>query len=159
VRYGIEHSAGRTLVIMDADFNHRPEDIPRLLAALDTADVVVGSRYVPEGGMPDSRWRYASSWLLNVWIQWRTGSRIHDHTSGFLVLGRTLLRHLDLEATFVGYGDYCIRLLHQFQKHECHIAEVPVVYGLRKSGVSKTRLLGYVPRYLRTVEQIRASWR
>jgi len=155
VRYGIERSTGDALLIMDADFNHRPEDIPRLLAALDTAEVVVGSRYVRGGGMHGPRWRYWSSWLLNMWIRLWAGSRIRDNTSGFFCIKQSILRNLDYDLVFIGYGDYCMRLLHECQRHGWRIAEVPVVYSTRKSGISKTRFLKYSWQYLRTVQQLR----
>jgi dolichol-phosphate mannosyltransferase len=159
VRCGIEHSAGHTLLIMDADFNHRPEDIPRLFTRLASADVVVGSRYVRGGGMHGPRWRKWSSWLMNLLVRRGTGSRVRDNTSGFLCFERSVLRNLDCDMIFLGYGDYCIRLLHEFQVHGRRIAEVPVVYGTRKSGISKTSFLRHSGQYVRTVQQIRGHSR
>ena len=157
VRRGIECSRGEVLIVMDADFNHRVEDTPRLLAELDQADVAVGSRFVRGGGMPGSRMRYWGSWLLNTWIALRTESGLHDHTSGFLALGRGVLEDLDFDTVFRGYGDYCIRLLCALRRGGARITEVPVRYGQRKSGESKTRLLPFLMPYLRTTEQIRGS--
>ncbi len=155
IRRGIECSHGQVLVLMDADFNHRVEDIPRLLAALQGKDVAVGSRYVQGGGMPGSLMRWLGSWMLNEWIALRTSSGLHDHTSGFVALRRRTLDSLDRDRVFVGYGDYCMRLLCALRRTGASIIEVPVVYGARRSGESKTRLFHSLGPYLRTTEQLR----
>jgi len=159
ILHGIENSAGHTLVFMDADFNHDPEDIPRLLAAVATAEVAVGSRYVPGGAMKGLRWRCWSSSLMNLLIRLGTGSSIRDNTSGFLCFKRSLLHSLDCDKIFIGYGDYCIRFLDQCQMQALSIVEVPVVYGTRRSGTSKTRFLKYSWQYLRAVQQLRTGRR
>ncbi len=155
VRYGLEHSRGRFLVAMDADFNHRPGDVPRLFAAAQRADVAVGSRYVRGGGMEGPTWRYWGSWLINRWIQLRLGSRVRDNTSGFLCFSRDVLQSLDAERIFYGYGDYAIRFLYLAQQKGWRVAEVPVVYSVRKSGASKTRFVHYLGQYLQVIEDIR----
>jgi len=159
LRHGIEHSQGRALLLMDADFNHQPADIPRLYSALQAADIVVGSRVLPGGGMQGPPWRFWSSWLVNAVIRAAGGSRVRDNTSGFLCFTRDVLAGLDADKLFIGYGDYCIRLLHACQSRGLRIVEVPVVYGRRRSGGSKTRFLWYAWQCLRTVREIRAPAR
>jgi dolichol-phosphate mannosyltransferase len=159
LRHGIEHSRGRALLLMDADFNHQPADIPRLYSTLQAADIVVGSRFLPRGGMQGPAWRYWSSWLVNAMIRAASGSRVRDNTSGFLCLKRDVMAGLDADAIFVGYGDYCIRVLHACQRRGLHIVEVPVMYGHRGSGGSKTRFLSYAWQCLRTVRDIRERQR
>lgn len=159
ILHGIQNSRGHTLVIMDADFNHDPVDIPRLLAAVATAEVAVGSRHVHGGGMSGPRWRYWSSSLMNLLVRLWTGSSIRDNTSGFLCFSRSLLSSLDCDNIFVGYGDYCIRFLDQCQMQALSVVEVPVVYGTRRSGTSKTSYLKYSWQYVRAVQRIRTGRR
>lgn len=157
IRYGLERTDGHWLAVMDADFNHRPVDLPRLFHAAQCTDIAVGSRFAPGGGMEGPAWRYWGSWLINEWIQLRLGSRVRDNTSGYLCFHRGVLRGLDADRIFFGYGDYAIRLLCLAQRQGWAVAEVPVKYSARKSGSSKTRFIQYLGQYLQVVESIRRS--
>jgi len=96
--YALRHGYQR-VVEMDADFSHRPEDLPRLLAAADSADVVVGSRNVPGGQVRNwSPLRHAISKLGSRFARAVLGIPIHDCTSGFKVFRRETLERLDLQA-------------------------------------------------------------
>ncbi|HMK64881.1 MAG TPA: glycosyltransferase, partial [Thermodesulfobacteriota bacterium] len=55
IAVGIERAQTDLVVVMDTDFNHHPKDLPRLLEKMSEADMVIGSRYVPGGGMKTSR--------------------------------------------------------------------------------------------------------
>ncbi|MGH9185949.1 MAG: polyprenol monophosphomannose synthase [Acidimicrobiales bacterium] len=126
-------------VEMDADLSHDPAALPSLLAPLiDGADLVVGSRYIPGGSIPDwglhrrllSRWgnRYAVAAL---------GLSLTDATSGFRVYRREALAALDLESVRAeGYG-FQIEMAYRVARNGGRIVEVPITFAERARGASK----------------------
>jgi len=143
---GIQQARGEIIVLMDTDFNHRPEDISRLVKPIvnKKADLVIGSRYIPGGGMhftEASRWQYWLSRWGNYFVNyWWLRLPVHESLSGFVAVKKNKLLKLDLTQIFYGYGEYCIRLLYFAFKNKFKLAEVPVMYGLRQYGVSKSSL-------------------
>lgn len=152
---GIDQSHSDLIAVMDTDFNHHPKDLPRLLEALPGADLVIGSRYVPGGGMKTSRLRYWGSWVFNVFIRLALGSPVKDNLSGFLVIKKEVVAHLKNKLIFYGYGDYCIRLIHHARKAGFIIREVPVVYEFRLGGESKTAFVKYLVDYIKATLALR----
>lgn len=159
---GLKQAKGELIVLMDTDFNHRPEDISRLLEPIikKQADLVIGSRYIPGGGMhltEASRWQYwLSKWgnyLVNFWL---LKLPVRESLSGFVVLRRSILNRLNLNKVFSGYGEYCIRLLFYTHRLGFKIKEVPVMYGLRQYGVSKSSLKRMVYFYLKTALELKS---
>jgi dolichol-phosphate mannosyltransferase len=148
VRAGIDAARGARVVVMDSDFNHDPRDVPRLLAQLDAGalDLVVGSRFVDGGGMDDAR-RFVASALYSAWLRALLGTGVKENLSGFFAARAAALRALDGDAIFFGYGDYFFRLLHAAARRRWRVDEIPVVYGARRSGASKTRLVRTLFRY------------
>jgi len=129
---------------MDADFSHRPEDLPRLLAAIDAgADIVIGSRYVPGGRIP-SHWgvmRRANSWGGNVVARRVAGiGGVADCTAGFRAIRTDVLRRFDIAALGVKGYVFQISLLHAALRAGARVAEVPVSFVERAHGQSKLRL-------------------
>lgn len=155
IRYGIDKASGSMIILMDTDFNHNPDDIPRLIRGLDGYDVIVGSRYIPGGGMKTSRLRYQFSRLFNLFARLTLSLNTMDNLSGFLCFKREILKSIDVEKVFIGYGDYCIRFLYQCQDRGLKILEIPVVYELRHSGKGKTKFLKYLIQYTMTVLKIK----
>src|SRR6204780_1895622 len=81
------------IVEMDADGSHRPEDLPKLLAAVDQADAVIGSRYVPGGTVVN--WPKSREFLskgANIYNRIMLGVRVRDATGGFRVYRAATLR-------------------------------------------------------------------
>jgi len=124
---------------MDADFSHDPADLSALLgAARDGADVVLGSRYVPGGGVTD--WgpvrRLVSrggSWYARVIL----GMREQDLTGGFKCFSRAALETIDLDTVrSQGYA-FQIELSYRAARRGLHIVEVPIVFRERRVGTSK----------------------
>jgi dolichol-phosphate mannosyltransferase len=152
---GINLAGTNLVAVMDTDFNHHPKDLPRLLAKMSEADIVIGSRYVPGGGMKTSRLRYWGSWCFNVFIRLILGSPIKDNLSGFLVLKKGVVNRLKDKPIFYGYGDYCIRLIHFARKSGFVIREVPVVYEFRLGGESKTHFVKYLVDYIKATLALR----
>lgn len=139
IRYGLEQAAGRTLVVMDTDFNHDPAMIPQMVDLLRYYELVIGSRFVMRGGMEDAA-RYRMSLLYNVFIRSLFHTQIQDNLSGFFAVRRETLFQLQpkFDRIFYGYGDYFIRLLLLAWRSNWKILEVPVFYILRRHGESKT---------------------
>jgi dolichol-phosphate mannosyltransferase len=159
IHRGIREARGDVIVVMDSDGNHDPALLPLMVRCVETFDAVIGSRYVLGGGMLTSRFRYWASYAFNLLIRAVLGLRIHDSLSGYLAFRPALLRGLDPEAVFYGYGDYAIRLLHHVVRQGGRVLEIPTVYRFRKGGESKTRFFAYSWTYLASVFRLRLTRR
>ncbi|MGI8845816.1 MAG: glycosyltransferase, partial [Thermoleophilaceae bacterium] len=132
------HRGADLLLEMDADFSHDPADLPRLIAAAADADLVLGSRYVPGGGVTD--------WGLGRRIVSRGGSLyarvilgipVNDLTGGFKCFRRSVLEGLDLSAVGTdGYG-FQIEVTFRAIRAGYAVKEVPIVFRDRRVGSSK----------------------
>lgn len=137
--YALEH--GYDLVVqMDADFSHRPEDLPRLLrVAKERAyDVAVGSRNVPGGRVEDwSMLRRAISRGGSLYARAILGLPIKDCTSGFKCLRREALEAVDFASVeSSGYG-FQVEMNYMFHRAGLRIFEEPIVFPDREEGSSK----------------------
>lgn len=150
VREGIERASGELLLIMDADFNHDPIYIPRMLEVLPGYDLVIGSRYIKGGGMPFSKKRYLISLFSNLFLKMVLAFPYRDALSGFLLFRRKVLNGINKGKIFRGYGDYSIRFLYWTKLKGVKAKEVPVIYKKRRGGKTKTRLLKVMIQYLIT---------
>lgn len=141
IKDGIILAKKNNIIVMDSDFNHRPEDLKKMILLFEksNADIVCGSRFL-KGGSSNSFFRHLSSLLFNFYINFVTGGKITDNLSGFFIIKKNLLSK-KLMRSFYGYGEYYIRLLYYLQKAKIKILEFPVKYDLRRYGVSKSRLL------------------
>jgi dolichol-phosphate mannosyltransferase len=155
IREGLEQACGRILLVMDTDFNHPPSTVPVLFHVAEYADLVVGSRFIFGGGMPD-RTRYYLSYIYNIFMRLALGTRIDDNLSGLFAIRREALQRLPFERIFWGYGDYFFRLLLLAQRMNMRVIQIPVMYGLRPAGEAKTRFLSIFSGYTREV--LRLVW-
>lgn len=126
---------------MDADFSHRPEDIPRLLEQIDAgADFVIGSRYVAGGSIPSAwGWKRRLNSLAGNWVARRVAgiSRVRDCTAGFRAIRTRILRGIDLgRLKTKGYA-FQVALLHAALRQGASVVEVPVAFVDRNHGESK----------------------
>ena len=123
---------------MDCDFSHDPNDVPRLVAATEDADVVLGSRYVRGGGTRN--WgliRRLISRGGSLYAQILLGLRIRDLTGGFKVYRRAVLETIDLDAIdSKGYA-FQIETTYRALKAGFRVVEVPIVFADREVGGSK----------------------
>jgi len=126
------------IIQMDADWSHDPAYVPSLLEALETHDLVIGSRYVQ--GVSVVNWplrRILLSAFANRYIRGITGLRAHDCTSGYRCWRRTALARLPLHSVrSEGYA-FLVELLFQAHANGCHIGEVPIIFIERRAGASK----------------------
>ena len=127
------------LVEMDADGSHAPEELYRLLDAIDGgADVAIGSRYVPGGAIRNwPRRRFALSKTANTYARVLLGVNVHDITAGYRAYRREVLEKLDLAA--VDSKGYCfqIDLTWRAINNGFSVVEVPITFTERELGVSK----------------------
>ncbi|HET8673657.1 MAG TPA: polyprenol monophosphomannose synthase [Thermoleophilaceae bacterium] len=132
-------ASGADLVLeMDADFSHDPRDLPRLIAAAERADLVLGSRYVRGGGVID--WGLARRLLSRggCWYARKVlGVPVHDLTGGFKCFRRKVLETLDLDSVHAaGYG-FQIELTYRALEAGFTVEEVPITFRERQLGTSK----------------------
>lgn len=139
---------------MDADFSHHPKFIPDLIAALRNADVVIGSRYLPNG-LEEKRSfiRRMISRFAHFYLYFLLGIRLTDPTSGFRFFRREALKSivdkLKAKDPFI-----ITEVVYHLQKQGFRIAEVPIVFYPRRAGKSKLRVSTLI-KYLFKVCQLR----
>jgi dolichol-phosphate mannosyltransferase len=136
-RWGLERDYA-TLVEMDADGSHAPEDLPRILDALNDADLVLGSRYVPGGSVVN--WplrRQLLSRGANLYSRIALGVRINDITAGYRAYRRQVLEKLPLDE--IASRGYCfqIDLAWRTVREGFIVVEVPITFTEREIGESK----------------------
>lgn len=123
---------------MDADFSHDPGDLPRLLAAAERADLVLGSRYVDGGGVAD--WgptRRLISRGGSAYARAMLGVGIRDLTGGFKIFRRAVLETIELEAIpSLGYA-FQVETTYRTIRAGFRVVEVPIVFRDRRVGESK----------------------
>jgi dolichol-phosphate mannosyltransferase len=136
-RWGLERDFD-TLVEMDADGSHQPEQLPRLLAVLPDADLVLGSRYVDGGQVVDWPWhRELLSRGGNLYTRIALGIPLHDATGGYRAYRASALRRLSLDT--VASAGYCFQvdLAWRAVRAGLRVAEVPITFVERTEGTSK----------------------
>jgi dolichol-phosphate mannosyltransferase len=127
-----------TLVEIDADFSHPPDRLPALLAALETADVAIGSRYVPGGRTVGwSPVRQAISRLGNAYVRFVIGLPVQDATAGYRAFRAEVLRALAVESTESNGYCFQIEMAHRAWQEGFRIVEVPITFTERVAGTSK----------------------
>ena len=127
------------LVEMDADLSHDPQDLPRLLSAVESgADLAIGSRYVPGGSVRGwARHRRVLSMSGNAYARLVLGIDVHDMTSGFRAYNGEVLSKVPLGAvTADGYG-FQIEMVREIALAGGRIVEVPICFSERTAGRSK----------------------
>jgi dolichol-phosphate mannosyltransferase len=130
---------GAELVLeMDCDFSHDPSTVPRLVAAADDADLVLGSRYVAGGSVRN--WgllrRFISaggSWYARVLL----GTSVRDLTGGFKCYRRRVLETIDLDAVHSKGYAFQIETTYRALRAGFRVVEVPITFVDREDGVSK----------------------
>ena len=123
---------------MDADLSHDPLDLVRLIAAGRSADLVIGSRYVPGGTLHN--WPRRRLWLsaaANWYVRAVTGLRIRDCTSGFRCWSRDLLARLPLAAVASDGYAFQVEMAFEAQRAGARIVEAPIAFVERRQGSSK----------------------
>ena len=141
MRYAMDKMNAGAVIEFDADFQHDPNNIPRLVSAMDEgADHVIGSRYVKGGGVP-REWgihRKFLSFFGSLFARLVLYMfRVHDMTSGFKLTKSEYLEKVDLENLFSKYYAYKIQVSYELFKMGAKIKEIPIVFYERQEGSSK----------------------
>lgn len=131
---------GATHVVeMDCDFSHDPKDIPRMLAAVADADVVVGSRYVKGGrcvGWPFRRWFV--SFFGGRFIRFVLGVPVQDPTGGFKCFTRAALERLGDFSAIRSFGySFQMEMNWRMAQMGLLLKEIPITFTERRAGTSK----------------------
>ncbi len=136
VLYGWQNTDAAVLGVMDADLQHPPELLPRLIASiLGGRDLVIGSRYTAGGTMRD--WNPVRKLIsaAAIWVTWpiqRHGARAKDPMSGFFFVRRECIERIPFQST--GFK-LLLEILVRGRVHS--VEEIPISFGLRQHGASK----------------------
>lgn len=123
---------------MDADFSHQPKYLPDFLDKIKEADLVLGSRYMPGGGVQNWHWlRCYISWQANAIIRLILGVPVRDLTGGFKCFRRQVLESLDFSHVESSGYNFQIEMTYRVYKKKFRIAETPIVFLERRAGNSK----------------------
>jgi dolichol-phosphate mannosyltransferase len=140
-REGFKHAlanGAELLVEMDADFSHDPGYLPQLITAAEQADLVLGSRYVPGGGVED--WgllRRLISRGGGLYARLILGVNIHDLTGGFKCIRREVLERIELQSVRAEGYVFQIEVTYRALLAGLRVREIPIVFKDRAAGTSK----------------------
>jgi dolichol-phosphate mannosyltransferase len=132
-------AGGAELIIeMDSDFSHDPAYLPQLLRAIESADVAIGSRYVPGGGVTE--WGKVRRFISRGGSRYAReilGVDIRDLTGGFKCFRREVLEAIDLDdVNALGYA-FQVEMTYRAIQAGFRVVEVPIVFRDRTEGSSK----------------------
>ncbi len=123
---------------MDADFSHDPKELPTMLNVAQSADLVLGSRYI--GGIRVINWplsRLILSRGAGLYVQIITGMPFTDPTGGYKCYRRAVLEHIDLDRIRSNGYSFQIEMTHTTWMAGFHVVDVPITFEERRSGLSK----------------------
>ncbi|MBN1270659.1 MAG: polyprenol monophosphomannose synthase [Candidatus Aminicenantes bacterium] len=136
-KYALNH--GYDLIMtMDADFSHHPKYIPEMVRRAQDFPIVIGSRYVPGGGIRN--WgilRLINSRSANILARAMLRLKAHDCTSGFRIFRKEVLLALDMDSIYSSGYAYQSEILYRCQLRGYHASEVPIIFENRRRGASK----------------------
>jgi dolichol-phosphate mannosyltransferase len=130
------------VVEMDGDFSHQPRFIPALVAATETADAAIGSRFAPGGRDSDrSLVRRAITWAVRRFIRRAFRTSVRDVSSGFRCFTREILVRLDLDDLVSVGPSVVLEILYKLTILGAVVREVPIVFVDRARGKTKLNAL------------------
>lgn len=131
-------SANNYIFEMDADFSHQPKYLPVFLERIKNADLVLGSRNIPGGGVENWSWpRRFISGLANLVVRWLLGLPIKDLTGGFKCFRRQVLEQLNLDNVESSGYNFQIEMTYKAYKKGFKVVEMPIIFVERRAGHSK----------------------
>lgn len=139
MRYAFEALSADIIMEFDADLSHQPQYIAPMLEQMKTRDVVIGSRYVEGGEIPDD-WGWDRKLMSkggNYIARLILTPRYKDFTSGFRATHRRVLAPVLPKIFFSNHYAYKLHLLWLLHKNKANILEYPIAFIDRKKGVSK----------------------
>jgi dolichol-phosphate mannosyltransferase len=137
-RHALDRGAGY-LMEMDSDFSHDPADLARLLgAARGEADLALGSRYVPGGGVSD--WGLLRRFISeggSTYARWVLGLQVRDLTGGFKCFRREVLEAIQFDSVRSRGYAFQVELTYRAVRAGFRVVEVPIIFRDRQQGQSK----------------------
>ncbi len=149
----------RNVIAMDADLSHDPVNLPKMLDFISKYDMVIGSRYVKDGGMVNwNARRFLISQLANLYCRWMLGITQADCTGGYKCYRADLLRKIDLEKVFAPGYSFQVEILFRALRVGAKVTEFPIIFVNRHEGESKLNF-GELLEFAWTVLKLRClSW-
>jgi dolichol-phosphate mannosyltransferase len=145
------------VVTMDADYSHHPRYLPAILSGMDKSDVMIGSRYVPGGGVENWPWsRRMMSKSTGRLVRFLLGMPVRDTSGNFRCYRLSLLRRANLDNLISTGYSFQQEMLHRCFLAGARLNETPIIFADRKVGKSKANLKEIV-RSLSTL--MRLGWR
>src|SRR5437667_696171 len=136
-KYAIEH-AYDVAFEMDADFSHDPRYLPDFLKAIENADLVIGSRYIPGGDTPNcTMLRRFISGGGNIFARFMLGIPVHDCTAGYRCYRREVLESIGLDTIQAQGYAFQVELAYRTTRQGFKVVETPIVFMDRRVGKSK----------------------
>ena len=136
-KYAVAHDYDAAFE-MDADFSHDPRYLPDFLKAIEHADLVIGSRYIPGGGTPN--WSFLRRFISgggNIFARFMLGIPVQDCTAGFRCYRRQVLESIDLDTIqSQGYA-FQVEMAYRVIQQGFKIVETPIIFMDRRIGKSK----------------------
>src|SRR5277367_5706295 len=135
--WALEHGY-EFIMEMDGDFSHNPDDIPKFIAAAQTADLVLGSRY--KDGIRVINWplrRLMLSTAAAQYVKIILGMPFTDPTGGFKCFRRRALQSIDLNKVRSNGYSFQIELTHNIWRQGMKVVEIPIIFTERFHGASK----------------------
>ena len=148
--FGLVNPKATHILTMDADLNHRPEEIMDLIRETDRtgSEVVIGSRYVKTGRVERlALWKRAVSVFANLVFRILWGLRVKDKTSGYRLYKKEVIEKIVPLCKSSNF-EFLFEILILANRLGYKISEVPIVFQARKSGKSKFRLFKVVGGYI-----------
>jgi dolichol-phosphate mannosyltransferase len=131
-------AGAQRIVEMDADFSHDPAYLPKLIAAADHYDLVIGSRYVPGGGVTE--WGQMRKFISrggSAYARLALGMPIRDLTGGFKCFRREVLESIKLDTIEARGYAFQVETTYRAIKAGFRVVEIPIVFRDRADGTSK----------------------
>ena len=131
-------AAPSSILEVDCDFSHDPDDVPRLIAAAADADLVLGSRYVA-GGRTEN-WGLARRFVSragSLYAQTILWAPVKDLTGGFKCYRREVLERIDLDSISARGYAFQIETTYRALRAGFRVVEVPITFTDRETGTSK----------------------
>ena len=152
---GFAIASGEAVACLDADLQHDPSILPKMLAELRAgAELAVGCRYMPGGGTAEWNWlRRKQSWLATRMAQAYLGLQLRDPMSGYFLMWRRDFLRIQRQLSAQGFK-ILIEIAARLQPQR--IAEVPYVFGPRLAGTSKLTAAVALD-YLAQLRRLRAT--
>jgi dolichol-phosphate mannosyltransferase len=160
--HGMQYALERgylNVIAMDADLSHDPANLPRMLAMIKDNDLVIGSRYVKDGGMVNwNARRFLISQLANLFCRSILGLKQADCSGGFKCYRTTLLKKIGMGHVFSRGYNFQVEILYRAVKAGARIVEIPIIFVDRHEGESKLNI-GELLAFGWTIVKLRVlSW-